>query len=271
MSSGISSFLAAYAGQAAGFFGIVGLVFLVTWRWGASRLSSRRLHVRARRFDRSQWLHEVRHTLVVLALGTAQAVAVTSLHDRGQTALVDDLGAGGLPGAVLAVAGLVLFNDLWFYGVHRLLHTRWLFKHVHAVHHRSVDVNPFSSYSFHAVEALLLTGWIVPVALVVPLPLPVLIAVQVAGLANNIMAHLGYELLPAWWLRVPVLRWSNTATYHSLHHTRFNENYGLFTRLWDRAFGTELTEYEAAFVDAHASPAAHDPAGATASATAPRS
>ena len=141
--------------------------------------------------------------------------------------------------------------DLWFYSVHRALHTPWLFKHVHAVHHRSVDVNPFSSYSFHVVEGALLGGWVIPAALLLPLPIPTLVAAHVVGTFNNVMAHLGYELLPAWWIRAPLLRWSNTATFHSLHHTQYKGNYGLFTRLWDRLFGTELPTYEAAFVEAH--------------------
>lgn len=249
----ITSFLSAYLGQTVGFLTTVGLVFMLTWRWGAQRLAGRRIEVRGRGFDGVQLRHELRHTLVTLALGTAQALMVTALYARGWTQLSEGLGPWGLPGAVVTMVGLILFNDLWFYGLHRLLHTPWLFKHVHAVHHRSVDVTPFSSYSFHAVEALLLTGWIIPAALIVPLPMPVLMVVQGVGFANNVMAHLGYELLPAWWVRAPGLRWSNTATFHSLHHTRFKGNYGLFTRLWDHLFGTALDGYEAAFADAHRS------------------
>jgi sterol desaturase/sphingolipid hydroxylase (fatty acid hydroxylase superfamily) len=66
------------------------------------------------------------------------------------------------------------------------------------------------------------------------------------------MAHLGFELFPRWWVRAPILRWSNTATFHSLHHQRYTGNFGLFTRFWDRLFGTELDDYESAFVAAHA-------------------
>jgi sterol desaturase/sphingolipid hydroxylase (fatty acid hydroxylase superfamily) len=76
-----------------------------------------------------------------------------------------------------------------------------------------------------------------------------LAALQVIGLANNVMAHLGYEFLPAWLLRVPLLRWTNTATFHSLHHTRSRGNFGLHTRLWDRLFGTEIADYERVFVE----------------------
>jgi sterol desaturase/sphingolipid hydroxylase (fatty acid hydroxylase superfamily) len=115
------------------------------------------------------------------------------------------------------------------------------------VHHKSVDVNPFSSYAFHAAEAVILGIWIVPVAVLLPLPLSALGLLQVIGLLNNVMSHLGYELLPRWLLRVPLLRLTNTATFHSLHHTRLQGNFGLHSRFWDRLFGTELPEYEETF------------------------
>ena len=247
----ITTFVAAYLGQALGYFAVVALVFLITRRWLASWLARRRIVTRGRRFDTAQLVHEVRHSLVVLAIGTAQMLIIHELQTRGLLSLRDDLGAWGLPGAAAMLIGLIVFNDLWFYAIHRLLHTRWLYKRVHSVHHRSVDVNPFSSYSFHAIEALLITGWLVPAALFVPLPVAVLMAAQGIGLLNNVMAHLGHELLPSWWTRAPLLRWTNTATFHSLHHERFQGNYGLFTRIWDRLLGTELDGYELAFADAH--------------------
>lgn len=247
----LTSFLSAYVGQIFGYFAVVGLVFLVTRRWAASWFSRRRIRTRGRRLDNAQLVHEVRHSLVVLAIGTAQFLVLGALQASGLVSLSEDLGPWGLPGAVAIFVGLIVFNDLWFYSVHRLLHTRWLFKRVHSVHHRSVEVNPFSSYSFHAVEALLITGWVVPVALVLPIPLPVIMVAQVVGLSNNVMAHLGHELLPRWWTRTPVLRWTNTATFHALHHERFTGNYGLFTRVWDRLLGTELDGYELSFDDAH--------------------
>jgi sterol desaturase/sphingolipid hydroxylase (fatty acid hydroxylase superfamily) len=255
----IAIFFSTYLGQAVVYFGVVGAVFLLTRRWFADKLVQRRIHTRGRRFDRSQLAHEVRHTLVVLAIGTAQAMIVMVLRDRGLASLSEGLGEWGLVGAGFALFGLIAFNDLWFYAVHRVLHTRWLFKRIHSVHHRSVDVNPLTSYSFHVIEALLITGWVIPVALLVPLPIPVLIAAQVLGLTNNVMSHLGYELLPRWWVRAPLLRWTNTATFHSLHHERYRGNYGLFTRVWDKLFGTELADYELAFDRAHSGWLAGDP------------
>lgn len=232
--------------QAMGYFTLVGAVFLLVWRWGRTRFRSARIPG-PRRADARQIRREIRQTFATLVAGTASAGSVMMLHARGAASLSDEPASPWVIGAW--VAGGVLFNDLWFYGWHRLLHHPKLFRYVHVVHHRSVDVNPFTSYSFHFLEAALLGAWIVPAALWLPIPMTALGALQAIGLANNVMAHLGYEFLPAWILRVPVLRWTNTATFHSLHHTRSRGNFGLHTRLWDRLFGTEIADYEEVFVE----------------------
>jgi sterol desaturase/sphingolipid hydroxylase (fatty acid hydroxylase superfamily) len=232
--------------QAAAYFAVVSVVYFVVWRWGRERFASARIATTARA-DRAQLRHELGHTLVTLVVGMLSAGSVLALHATGRARLTD---APASPLAVLAwVAAGLVFNDAWFYGWHRLLHHPRLYRHVHAVHHRSVDVTPFSSYSFHAVEGLVLGAWIVPAAVFLPVPVAALGALQVIGLANNVMSHLGYEFAPRWLLRVPLLRWSNTATFHSLHHRYLRGNFGLHSRLWDRLFGTEIPDYERAFVE----------------------
>lgn len=46
------------------------------------------------------------------------------------------------------------FRDIHFYLSHRLIHVRWLYKYIHAVHHRNIDVEPFSGLAMHPVEHL---------------------------------------------------------------------------------------------------------------------
>jgi sterol desaturase/sphingolipid hydroxylase (fatty acid hydroxylase superfamily) len=225
-------FLRAFFGQSLGFLAVLSLVYGVVWVWGRKRFAPARIPTR-KQADGAQIPRELRHTVTTLAVGAGLATAVGVLLEAGLTRLVAE--PPWSPLTILAsIVFLVVLNDTWFYFWHRLLHHPRLFRHVHAVHHQSVDVNPLS-------------GWVVPVVMLVPLPLPVFGLVQVIGTANNVMSHLGYEFLPRWLLRVPGLRWMNTATFHSLHHTRFNGNYGLFFRFWDRLFGTEVPEYEAAF------------------------
>ena len=56
---------------------------------------------------------------------------------------------------VLEILALVAWNDVHFWINHRLLHTR-LLRRFHLPHHRSVVTTPFSTYSFHPIEALML-------------------------------------------------------------------------------------------------------------------
>lgn len=244
--SPVAAVLGGMVTQVVGYFAVVGVVFLVFWVWG-ERLFARRRVQKTRRFSPRQLRHELAYTLVTFVAGTGSVVAALWLRAHGRTSLVE--GGVGLWTTLAWTVGIVLFNDLWFYGWHRALHTRWLYRHVHAVHHKSVDVNPFSSYSFHAFEAFVLGAWVVPAAVLLPLPMSALGLVQIVGLLNNVNSHLGYELLPAWWVRAPVLGWSASSTYHNLHHQKLQGNYGLFTRVWDRAFGTELPGYSEAFTD----------------------
>jgi Delta7-sterol 5-desaturase len=234
--------------QAAGYFTVVGLLFLVVWKWGEERFRGARIQAK-RRCDRRQLLFEVRHTLGTLLMGTIMAVVVSLLYASGSTKLTTDAESLGWPTIIATFVLLVVLNDAWFYAWHRVLHRPTLFRHVHAVHHKSVDVDPFSSYSFHVVEAVILGGWVLPAVLLIPLYLPMIGVLQGVGLANNVMSHLGYELLPRWLLRVPVLRWMNTSTYHNLHHTTLNGNYGLMFRSWDRLLGTEISRYEQTFLE----------------------
>jgi sterol desaturase/sphingolipid hydroxylase (fatty acid hydroxylase superfamily) len=240
-----------FVAQALGYFTVVGALFYVVWHRGRERFRSARIPTPVR-LDRPQLRREIGNTFVTLVAGTTSAGTVVALHSAGLARI------SAAPASPWAVAGWVaaglVINDAWFYAWHRLLHHPALFRNVHAVHHKSVDVNPFTSYSFHAFEAFILGLWIVPAAVFLPVPMSALSLLQVIGLGNNVMSHLGYEFLPRWILRVPVLRWTNTATFHSLHHTRLRGNFGLHTRLWDRLFGTEVPDYEQAFRERGSNP-----------------
>lgn len=42
-------------------------------------------------------------------------------------------------------------------------------------------------------------------------------------------------------------RWINTSISHNQHHQYFKDNYGLYTLIWDRLFGTIRKDYEEKF------------------------
>ena len=62
---------------------------------------------------------------------------------------------------------IVLWNDIHFYVVHRLLHTKfkWLnLKPAHITHHKSIAATPFAAYSMSVNEALMLSS-VLPIAM----------------------------------------------------------------------------------------------------------
>ena len=49
-----------------------------------------------------------------------------------------------LAGFFIGTIVIYLWADLHFYWTHRMLHTKWLYKNVHKVHHESYNPDPFS-------------------------------------------------------------------------------------------------------------------------------
>jgi len=137
---------------------------------------------------------------------------------------------------ILFVAGLVLL-PIWsafhFYWMHRLLHVPFIYKHVHSVHHRNVNIGPWSGLSMHPVEHLLYLSSLL-IHCVFPSH-PILVYFHVIYLGPGAaMTHTGYEDL----LIRDKRRLALGTFYHQLHHRYYECNYGNQEMPWDRWFGT---------------------------------
>ncbi|RZK36489.1 MAG: fatty acid hydroxylase family protein, partial [Pedobacter sp.] len=63
------------------------------------------------------------------------------------------------------------------------------------------------------------------------------------GFIINVYGHLGYETAPKWLRKSFLFEIINTSVHHNLHHSKFNGNYGLYFRIWDRLCKTENPDY----------------------------
>lgn len=134
---------------------------------------------------------------------------------------------------LLAFVLVPIWSAFHFYWVHRLLHAPFLYARFHALHHRNVNVGPWSGLSMHPVEHLLYLSslaihWIVPSH---PVHLIFHVVYQGPGAA---MSHTGYENL----LIKDKRRLALGTFYHQLHHRYYECNYGNQEMPWDRWFGT---------------------------------
>ena len=148
---------------------------------------------------------------------------------------------------VCSLPAMILWHDFYFYVTHRLLHTSWLFRRVHGVHHRSRNPSPWAAYAFHPVEALV-NALVTPLALwAVPLHGGVIFLFGLHQILRNAHGHAAVETMPrgftAHWLGGRF----TTTTHHHLHHETAKGNYGLWFTWWDRWCGTERADYVARF------------------------
>lgn len=227
-------------------FGASALLFVVFRRFfGARRIQpdvSRRLVLR----------HELLYSALSVAVaGTFLAALTAALERSGAIAI-----AAG-PTRWLRVAGEValyfLSFDLYFYLTHRLMHLGPIYRFIHSAHHASTAPGPLTAFSFHPLEAAL-TGSFLPcfAAVVDPQALSVAVIAVLLGPVISMLVHSGHEVFPAWWYEKPLTKWLLTPLYHDQHHQLFHCNYGGFTTLWDRAFGTDGPALEPAVEPARA-------------------
>lgn len=227
---------------------IMSVAYLIFWIVFGKKLSNRKIQL-SKRAGWPQIKEEIGTTALSFIGSTVFMFLMLYLKDSGLTKFYVSTSFGGYE--VLTVIIMVLISDGWFYWAHRIMHQPRFYKYVHALHHRSLDVNPYTSTSFHVVEAVMLTVWMLPLSILMPISMSALGIVQVLGTFNNLKSHLGLELFPGFFSKVPGFNMLVTATNHSLHHTQYNGNYGLFFRFWDILCGTELNDTSHLFQDIH--------------------
>jgi ring-1,2-phenylacetyl-CoA epoxidase subunit PaaE len=226
------------------------LVYVLIWVLLGKKLANRKIQL-SKRAGWAQIKSEIIASLIASLGSTLFSMYVYSLKDQGLTQFYTEIGKYGMWYEFMVVGIMIFLSDTWFYWFHRGMHQRSVYKYVHALHHKSLDVNPFTSNSFHMIESIMLTVWILPLVIFLPISPFSLGIVQALGMFNNLKSHLGYELFPGFFSKAP-FHFLVTATNHSLHHTQYNGNYGLYFRFWDILCDTELNTTEKVFKDIHA-------------------
>lgn len=227
------------------YYPIAGLIFLVFWVWRKREF----LHFRIQQKwpDAARIWSEIRYSFATLAIFTSLAVLSISLSKLGIGQIYKDVDQHGWLWIFGSFAILTVWHETWFYWMHRAVHSKFLFKHVHKVHHQSSNPSPFTAYAFHPLEAVLEGLYLNIFTLLVPTHYMVLLIHIAYAMIMNIWLHSGYELYPKSWLKNPITKWLNTSTHHNMHHSRGNYNYSLYFNVWDRLCGTNHAEYETTF------------------------
>ncbi|MFK7835973.1 MAG: sterol desaturase family protein [Sulfitobacter sp.] len=125
------------------------------------------------------------------------------------------------------------WQSFHFYWIHRLIHIPWIFKKVHHLHHRNINVGPWSGLAMHPVESFLYFSGIL-IHFVLPThPVHVLFHMFALSL-GAVFSHAGFDKL--------LIKEKETmkagSFHHQLHHRYFECNYGSEEIPLDRWFGS---------------------------------
>ena len=164
-------------------------------------------------------------------IGSAWEVLVNQLVLSGHLPLRSPLclepSGGSVTLGQFAKGGLAvfLFGDAHFYFSHRLLHTPYLFRRVHKVHHQSFNPDPFSGLSMHPVESMIYFSMAPMISLFAPLWLTRVVSKGL--IVFPLESHSGFG------------SWDIEPSHaHYIHHAKVCYNYGA-SPAWDWLLGTD--------------------------------
>ena len=147
-----------------------------------------------------------------------------------------------------ASAVVVLFlHETYYYWLHRWMHRPRIYRWVHKVHHDSIATSAWTSFSFHPTESIL-QALVLPVLLfIIPIHYGVVALVLLIMATTSVINHLNTEIYPESFYRHWFGKHWIGATHHSLHHSQFRYNYGLYFTFWDKWMRTESPDFQRLF------------------------
>lgn len=199
--------------------------------------------------DASDYKRDLFYSMFTIAIFAIIAI-ISFIQLKPFNLLYDSLEDRSLGYWLLTVIPIFFIHDLYFYVAHRIMHHPKLFRWIHKVHHQSTNPSPWTAYAFHPFEAVIEAMITLLLVFTVPTHALVIILFMLFQIAYNVYGHMGFELFPKGFHKTWIGQWINTGVAHNLHHHRFHGNYGLYTLIWDRMFGTLREDYDEAFESA---------------------
>jgi lathosterol oxidase len=135
------------------------------------------------------------------------------------------------------VVFLIFIMDLLMYFFHRMAHFPFFYKLVHLRHHKHESTNAISLFVLHPIEALGFGFLIILVIFIYPFSYLAISLYLFINLLWGTIGHLDKEILPKQLagLKPGLL---GSTKFHNDHHKHPHYNYGFYTVLWDKIFGT---------------------------------
>lgn len=173
---------------------------------------------------KKQILFEIKHSLKSIFIFGTSIIPIIYLIRLGVITFLPNTIFNVLLGLVI----LNLWNEVHFFIVHRIMHFPFFMKNVHYIHHQSKVPTVYSVFSFHWLEALLLSTVPLTIVLFVSLS-PISIALYpLISILLNFSGHCNYRFGNG-----TGKPWYLFGTHHNEHHYKNRKNYGFLSPILD--------------------------------------
>ena len=172
------------------------------------------------------------------------AALVVTGYDLGFTRLYTSIDKYGFWYLGVSFMALLIFQDAYFYFMHRLFHHPLLFKKLHYGHHRSGEPTPWTSFAFDPLEAFIQAFFFIFIIFILPIHyIPLLTALMVMTVWA-VFNHIGFDLFPPSFYSNWLGKWFIGSKHHLIHHRKYTLHYGLYFTFWDKLLGTQDLNYD---------------------------
>ena len=171
--------------------------------------------IQSRLAGKADFLREILHSSISSIMLAITAILALSDKLRPYTLIYADIHDYPLIWVPVSLLLALVVHDTYFYWMHRILHHKKLFKLTHLVHHKSTNPSPWTSYSFHFLEAIAEGGVMIVLVFVMPLHPLTLGLFALSSFVINVYGHLGYEIMPKWFRKSFLFEIINTSIFHN--------------------------------------------------------
>ena len=217
-------------------YGFYYLLYRIAPAWLTRRLVLGQPH-------RHDITHDLRKSLVIVGVYSIVAWLTLQLIVHGYTQVYFTPSEYGWVYLIMSVPLMMMVHDTYFFWMHYVLHTRWLYRRVHSVHHQSRNPTPMSAQCFHPVEGVVEAGVYPLAAIALPMNIYALLVFYLIVFVIASYGHSGLELSNRRWAGSRWTNWMATATFHTMHHRTVKYHFGLYFTVWDRLLGTVAPDY----------------------------
>lgn len=176
---------------------------------------------------KSQIKSEIRNSLKSIFIFGFSGIPLVYFIRIGTITLLPDTVFNIISGLVI----LTIWNEVHFFVIHRIMHIPVFMKSVHYVHHRSKTPTIYSVYSFHWLEALLLSTVQITISPFIPFSPIAILLYPFVSILFNFSGHCNYRFGNG-----TGPDWKIFGTRHAEHHFKNKQVFGFATSVLDKIY-----------------------------------